>query len=109
MPYNVDKGKNTLKESEILEPVHACLRELIERERLGKPFGTFSDDDVVAVTLLYSMVMGNRLLERLKAETVGINFSQEISNYFSIMLQDMTLGMSKVNVTQYYKGKEQKK
>lgn len=103
--YNVNKGKNTLEESEILEPIHYCLRELLERQKNGKPESGFTDHDVVAITLLYSIIMGDRLVEQLKEEKVGLEIAQDLSDYFAVAIQQTTLGMSKVNVRDYYKEK----
>lgn len=102
--YNVNKGKNTLEESEVLEPVHNALRELLERERVGKPWSEkFTNHDVIAITLLYSLVMGNRMVHQLKEEKVGLDFSQNMSNYFAQVVQNTTLGMSGIDVKNYYK------
>lgn len=103
--YNVNKGKNTLEESEILESVHYSLREILERQRVGKPYTGYTDHDVIAITLLYSIVMGDRMVEQLKDEKVGLEVAQNLSDYFASVIQATTLGMSRVNVKDYYKEK----
>lgn len=102
--YNVNKGKNTLEESEILEPIHNTLRELLELEAKGKGWSAkYTDHDVIAITLLYSMVLGNRLVHQLKEEKAGLELAQSLSNHFAATIQEVSLGMSKVNVKDYYK------
>lgn len=103
--YNVNKGENTLEESEILEPVHTALREILERQRVGKPVAGFTDHDVIAITLLYSMINGDRLVEYLKTEKIGLEAASHISEYFARQIQETTMGMTQVNVKDYYKQK----
>lgn len=103
--YNVNKGGNTLEESEILEPIHTCLRELLEYQRAGKSITDFTDHDVIAVTLLYSIIMGDRLVNYLKDEKIGLGAAQTLSEYFANQIQGTTFGMSQVNVKDYYKEK----
>jgi hypothetical protein len=103
--YNVNKGENTLEESEILEPVHTALREILERQRLNKPVSGFTDHDVIAITLLYSMIMGDRLVDFLKEEKIGLSAAQLQSEYFAQVIQLTTQAMTQVNVKDYYKKK----
>lgn len=101
--YNLNKGENTLEESEILEPVHTALREILERQRVNKPYTGYTDHDVIAITLLYSMVMGDRLVEFLKSEKIGLEAAQVLSDHFAQVIQQTTEAMSQVNVKDYYK------
>ena len=106
--YNVSKGGNTLEESEILEPLHACLRELLERERLGKShLMEYSDDDVIATALLFSHIMGNRLVHNLTDENVSIGMSQKLAVEYGAQIQLLTLSMSGVDLSNAFKDKEQ--
>lgn len=105
-PYNGNDNSGGLGISEILEPVHSTLRELLAVESNGGYQGKYTDDDVVAVTLLYSLVMGNRLLRQLSEEKVGIVMSHDISNHFTKSIQLITLGMSKVDMSSYYKNQK---
>lgn len=98
------KYKGTEDWSEVLEPIHHVVRELIEKE--SKTEGQsepFTDSDVIAVTLLYSMVMGNRFYYELDSEKVGLGFAQKMSNHFSKTIQDTTMAMSGLDVKKYYK------
>lgn len=101
--YNVNKGQNTSEESEILEPVHTCLREILERQKIGKPITGFTDHDVIAITLLYSMINGDRLVEYLKQEKIGLEAAQLLSEHFANQVVLTTEAMSQVNVKDYYK------
>lgn len=99
-----------MEHSEILEPIHACLRELLEKEKNNSsPDIKYTDTDVVAVTLLYSLVLGNRLYHSFREEKVGIAHAQHVSEYFSQLIQQTTHGMSQVSVKGFYnaKGKKQ--
>jgi hypothetical protein len=105
--YNINKGGNTLNESEILEGVHACVRELLDVESKGNGDKLdYTDDDVIAVTLLYSLVMGNRLIKTLTDERVSIGMSKEIASNYAFQLRQLTLGMTRVDTSSYYKGTE---
>lgn len=103
--YNVNKGQNTTEESEILEPVHTCLREILEHQQKGKPITGFTDHDVIAITLLYSMINGDRLVEYLKEEKIGLSAAQHLSDHFANVIQENTLAMTQVNVKDYYKNR----
>lgn len=105
--YNISKGGNTLKESEILEPLHTCLRELIDRDLNRKgDLIKYTDDDVVAATLLYSHILGNRLVHTLTDERVSIGMAQELARNYSNEIQNVTTSMSRVDVSNYYKEKK---
>lgn len=106
MLYNVNKGENTFEESEILEPIHSCLRELLELEHIGKGYkARFTDHDIIAITLLYSIITGNRLVHRLVEEKVGITLSNELANHFGNIITQVTKGMTNVDMIEYYKKK----
>lgn len=102
--YNVSNGEKPLGKSEILEPLHSCLRELLEYEKKGKlPVYKYSDEDVICITLLYSLIMGNRLMNILTEEKASVQLAQDIGNSYGTMLRQLTLGMSRVNTTAYFK------
>lgn len=103
MAYNVSKGKNTLEESEILEPIHNCLRELMEYDKQKKAhLLQFSDHDIVAITLLYSQVCGNRLGHNFGGENITPELMKEIANNFGRLIQDLTLAMTRVDVVGHF-------
>lgn len=107
--YNTNKGENTFGESEILEPLHTCLRELLERDRTGSSLDIkYTDDDVVAATLMYAHILGNRLIHNLTEEKAGIALAQELTKHYSVLINEVTLGMSKVDTSVYYKGRGNK-
>lgn len=109
MTYNVSKGKNTLEESEILEPMHACLRELMEYDLKGKShLLKFTDHDIIAITLLYSTILGNRFAHNLVADKASQKVTAEISHNYAKAIQNLTLGMTRVDVVGHYKEREQK-
>jgi hypothetical protein len=109
MTYNIDKGGNTSEESEILEPIHACLRELLERDRLGKGhLMEYTDHDVVAATLVFSHILGNRLAHKLTRENVNLDYSKELATGFGISIINLAKMMSGVDVATLYKGNEEK-
>lgn len=104
MLYNVDKGGNTSEESEILEPIHACLRELIEWDKAKKThLIRYTDHDIVAITLLYVHILGNRIIHTLSDEKVSVTFSKEIVENYVDMVKKLTLAMSRVNVSEHFK------
>lgn len=109
MKYNIDKGKNTLEESEILEPLHSCLRELLERDRKGKGhLIEYTDNDVVAATLMYSHILSNRLAHKLNRENSSLKLSQELATSFGISIVNLTKTMSGVDIPEFYKGDKEK-
>lgn len=105
--YNVNKGENTSEESEILEPLHKCLRELLSLEQSGTGKGgmEYTDHDIVAATLLYSHIMGNRLIVNLKEEKASIGLAQHLAGTYGEAIQVLTKQMTAVDINVIYKGK----
>lgn len=104
MQYNINKGGNTLEESEILEPLHACLRELLERDRLGKTDSMrYTDHDIVAVTLMYSHVLNNVFRNRLRDTDIDDEIMIELITGFGVEIFNLTRTMSKVDLSNFYK------
>jgi len=104
--YNVNKGKNTIEESEILEPLHKCLRELLSLDK-SRASGKieFTDHDIIAITLMYSHILGNRLIYNLKDEKVSIGLSQHLASSFGEAIQVLTKQMTAIDINVVYKDK----
>lgn len=99
-------GNKTPDRSEILEPLHACLRELLERDKQGSSQAVkYTDNDVVAATLLFAHILGNRLVHRLSDEKVGISMAGELGKHYAALINEVTLGMSTVDTSKFYKGR----
>lgn len=111
MPYNVSKGKNTLDESEILEPMHSCLRELVEYEMQGRGhLLEFTEHDIVAVAMLFSTVCGKKLTHDLIKSTSTPEQMKHMGNVYARLIRDITFGMTKVDVLEHYtKGEDDEK
>jgi len=110
--YNAAKGGITPDETELLEGLHSTVRECLERDRLGKThLIEYTESDVIAVTLLYAHILGNRLIHHLTREKTGIGLANELAQHYASIINEVTLGMGRVDTSVYYKGrdKEQKK
>ena len=104
--YNISKGENTMEESEILEPVHKCLRELLDLEKKGKSQNyEYTDHDIVAATLLYSHILGNRLIHRLTDERASIGLSKHLGKTYGEAIQLLTKQMTNVDISVVYNEK----
>lgn len=104
--YNISKGENSMEESEILEPIHTCLRELLELERKGKSQNyEFTDHDIVAATLLYSHILGNRLIHNLTDERASIGLSKHLGSTYGDAIQVLTKQMTGVDIKVMYNEK----
>lgn len=102
--YNVNKGKNTFEESEILEPLHTCLRELLELEKQGRGVNNeYTDHDIIAATLMYATVLGNRMYHNLKNEKASIGMASDMSQHYTALIREVTLGMSGVDTSTFFK------
>lgn len=95
-----------MDKSEILEPLHDCLKEILEREKHGGVNIIYTDSDVAAATLMFSQVLGNRLVATLKEEKASIGLSQHLAQTFGEQIQVMAKQMSGVDLSVIYKGKE---
>lgn len=97
--------------SEILEPVHHAVASLIDLEANGKGMQEpYTDSDVIAVSLLYSLVLGNRLYYILDDQKASLTMAKSLSEHFSSVVQETTFAMSGINMKTYYKerGKDKK-
>lgn len=108
--YNVNKGNNSLEESEILEPLHTCLRELLELEKQGRGLNyTYTDHDVIAATLMYVTVLSNRMLHKLKDEKVSIGMATDLAKHYNALVHEVTLGMSGIDTSTFFKERNSNK
>lgn len=108
--YNVSKGNNTLEESEILEPLHACLREVLEMERQGRGLNyRYTDHDVIAASLMYATILSNRLIHHLKDEKAGIGLANEVGQHYTALIREITLGMTGIDTSTFFKERKEKK
>jgi hypothetical protein len=88
-----------LEKSEILEPLHACLREILERDRYNNPdLIKYTDEDVKAATLFFSHILGNRLYHNLVDEKVSIGLSKKISTDYAESILVLARQMSGVDM-----------
>lgn len=107
MEYNRSSGGNTSEISEILEPLHTCLSELLERDRLGKShLIEYTDKDVLAVSMMFAHVLGNRLIHNLTREKASLGLSQHLATTYGETIHNIVLSMSGLDVKVYNKGKE---
>lgn len=101
--YNVSKGENTLEESETLELLHKCLREAMDLEKRGLLKNVvYTDHDVAAATLMYSHVLGNRLIHTLMDERTSIRLSQHLGKTYGEAIHLLTRQMSGVDINITY-------
>lgn len=90
--------------SEILEPVHHTVAALIDQEANGKSKQEpYTDSDVIAVALLYSIVLGNRLYYIMDDQKASLSLAKTLSEHFSVVVQETTFAMSGINMKTYYK------
>lgn len=96
------------EKSEILEPVHAVVRELIERDRRGvSHHNEFTDSDIVGVTLLYAHVTTNRLIHTMTEEKVSIGFSKSTALGYGELIKTITQNMTNVDMDNHYTKEEE--
>lgn len=89
-----------------MEPLHVCLRELLERDHQGKShLIEYTDADVVAAALMFSHVLGNRLIHNLTREKVSLGMSQHLATTYGGMIQHLTKSMTGVDVNVFNNGK----
>lgn len=107
--YNANKGGITPDETELLEGLHTTVRECLERDRQGKShLMEYTDSDVIAVTLLYAHILGNRLIHHLTREKATLGISNEIALHYGVLINELTLAMSQVDTSVYYRAREKK-
>ncbi len=105
--YNVNKGENTLEESEMLEAIHSCLREIIARDEAGTGhLIEYSEHDIIAITLLYTKILGNRLAGKLADEKVSLKYSEELALSYGEMVRQLTKSMSGIDVIKHFGGND---
>lgn len=87
--------------TEMLEPVHNIVRELLEIEKKGKNVPVYTDSDVIATALLFAHVMGNRLSDKLIDERVSIGMSKHLASTYGDSIALLTKQMSSVDLNSY--------
>lgn len=98
---NVDER---FEESEILEPLHNCLRELIAVDEAKKNhLIEYTDADVVAVHLMYTHIMGNRLAHRLGREGAPLETTTHLASTYAEQIRLTTKEMAKLDIAEYYR------
>lgn len=95
---------NMLEKSEILEPLHTCLKEVLDKEKAGGLNIEYTDEDVIAATLMFSHVLGNRMIHLYTDERASIGLSQHLAATFGEQIQIITKQMTKVDISLIYKG-----
>lgn len=106
MAYNRSKGREPLDISEILEPLHACLGELLESDRQGKShLIEYTNKDIVAATLIYAHVLGNRLTHNMMREKASLELSQHLASTYGNMIHNLTKSMAGVEISVIHNGK----
>ena len=106
MAYNRSKGREPLDISEVLEPLHACLRELLESDRQGKShLIEYTDKDIAAATLIYAHVLGNRLAHNMMREKVSQGMSQHLATSYGGMIHSLTKSMAGIDINVIFNGK----
>ena len=95
-----------MNKSEILEPLHTCLKEILDKEKQGGVSIVYTDADVVAATLMYSQVLSNRLIHTLKEEHASIGLAQHLAETYGEAIHTMTKQMTMVDINVIYKTNE---
>lgn len=89
-----------MEESEVLEPLHTLTRELLELEKSGMAKTlVYTDRDVTAAALVFSHVMGNRLIDTLKTEHASIGLSQHLAQTYGEAIYLLTKQMTGVDIS----------
>lgn len=91
--------------TEALEPVHRLVSEILERESRGQKTTGYTNMDVSGVALLYTHVLGSRLVEKLDDQRASIGLAQSISDNFQENIISLTKFASDVDL----KAKQTKK
>lgn len=100
----MDSTEDRFEESEILEPLHTCLRELLARDEAKKThLIEYTDADVIAAHLMYTHIMGNRLAHRFGREKVPINTTTFIAKTYAEQIRLTTKQMAQLDIAEYYK------
>lgn len=92
--------------SEILEPVHSCLAELILREQQAKSQNMrYTDADVQAATLLYAHVLSNRYIHYLTEQNAPLTVAENTTLSYLTVIKEITMSMSQVDTSKILKGR----
>ena len=98
---NIDER---FEESEILEPLHNCLRELLARDEAKKNhLIEYTDADVIAAHLMYTHIMANRFAHRSGRERLPMETVQFIAQNYAAQIRLTTKQMANLDIAEYYK------
>lgn len=96
--------EDRFEESEILEPLHHCLRELLARDEAKKShLMEYTDADVIAVHLMYTHIMGNRFAHRSGRNRIPIETTTFLAQNFAAQIRLTTKQMAALDIAEYYK------
>lgn len=88
-----------MDQSEILEPLHNCLREVLELDTKGKGAEiVYTDNDVLAAALMFGHVLGNRLMHKLTDEKASIGLSRHLATTYGESIAVIAKQMSGVDI-----------
>lgn len=108
MVYNRSSNEDGLGISEILEPLHTTLTELIDKDRQGKShLIEYTDRDIVAAALLFAHITGNRLIHNLTKQEASIPLTQHLASTYGGMIREITKAMTGIDVDVFNNGKGQ--
>lgn len=98
---NVD---NKFEESEILEPLHNLLRELLAQDDARKShLIEYTDTDVIAAHLTYGHILGNRLAHRLGQQGVSAEMATSMARDYARFMTLLTKLMADLDIAEYYR------
>lgn len=98
MNYNRNKD-NDSKITEMLEPIYSCLDELQQRESNGNIGNIrFTDKDIIAVSLTFCSILGNRFAYKLIDEGATAKIAESSSIHYGRLIREIVIGMSDVEL-----------
>jgi len=96
--------EDKFEESEILEPLHNCLRELLARDEAKKGhLMEYTDADVIAAHLMYTHIMGNRFAHRSGRDKIPLETTTFLAQNYAAQIRLTTKQMSSLDIAEYYK------
>lgn len=102
--YNIKRDGATLNESEILGPLHYCVRECLDNDINSKSHHIeYTDHDVVAATLMLVHICTNRLIHDMERNQVPLRFAAKTAGNYADLLYRQVRSMTGIDVRKHFK------
>jgi len=87
-----------MMQTEKLEPIHRLAEEIMRDDAAGKLPLHYTHDDIIAVTVVFSHIMGARFVQYLEKEKIGLGASRKLTQGLGAKISDTVMYATDVDI-----------